>query len=88
MADLNPTPDLIAIARRIRDTRVEADHDEPPAKDPLIEQLRRAGLVRWAQAPAIRLAPGEPRPVDCWRLTDVGRAWLGEHDTTETHDDR
>lgn len=80
MADLNPAPDLIATACRIRDTRVEVGHDEPPAKDPHIERLRRAGLVRWSQAPAIRLAPGEPRPVDCWRLTDAGREWLAERE--------
>lgn len=79
MAFLEPTPDLIAAARRIRDTCVEADHQEPPAKDPPIHALHAAGLVRWHQAAPIRRPDGQ-MPPDRWVLTDQGRAWLADID--------
>lgn len=79
MAELQPTPDLVATARRIRDTAVEADHQEPPAKDPLIRLLHMARLVHWHQAAPIRRPDGK-MPPDRWVITDEGRAWLAQHE--------
>lgn len=74
-----PVADLIAALRRIRDTCVEAGHEEPPAKDPVIRQLHGERLVRWHQAAPIRRPDGQ-MPPDRWVLTDAGRVWLAEHD--------
>ncbi len=79
MTALGPHPRLIEALRRVRDTRVEAAHDEPPAKDPKIHILHMSGLVRWHQAPAIRSADGSIPP-DRWTITDDGLAWLDQHD--------
>ncbi len=73
-ADLTPSPELLAAARRVRDTRVEADHQEPPAKDPAIRALHEANLVRWVQVLPSR------RESDYWRLTGDGADWLARHD--------
>lgn len=79
MTHLRPTRDLLIAARRVRDTRVEADHQEPPPKDPNIRLLYQAGLVRWHQAAPIRRPDGQ-MPADRWVLTDQGRAWLAAYD--------
>ncbi len=77
MVELTPTAELLAAARRIRDTRVEADYQEPPAKDPAIRALHEAGLIRWVQVlPSRRIS-------DYWRLTGDGADWLGRHDDVE-----
>ncbi len=79
MTYLYPTRDLIAAARRVRDTCVEADHQEPPPKDPNIGLLYQARLVRWHQAAPIRRPDGQ-MPPDRWVITDEGRTWLAEHE--------
>ncbi len=79
MSTPTPTPWLIEAARTVRDTIVEADHTEPPAKDPNIRALHTAGLVRWHQAAAIRRPDGQ-MPPDRWVLSEAGRQWLATHD--------
>lgn len=79
MADLKPTRGLVDTLRLIRDTRVEAVYNEPPARDHNIRALHEAHLVRWHQAPAIRLPDGAIPP-DRWVITDTGRVWLAQHD--------
>ncbi len=74
-----PSPELVAALRRIRGTIVVADHQEPPAKDPLVRILHSARLVRWHQAPTIRGSDGS-FPPDRGVITDDGTAWLAEHD--------
>lgn len=74
MTALPPERPLILTARRIRDERVDAAHDEPPAKDPWIADLIAAGLVRLHFTAAHRRTP------DYWVLTDEGERWLAEDD--------
>lgn len=76
---LTPDRDLVATLRRIRDTRVEADHDEPPAKDPTVRLLHEHRLIRWVQVEPVPGPDGRIR-TDRWSITDVGREWIAEHD--------
>ncbi len=75
MAALEAILELVAAAMRVYTTVVEADHQEPPAKDPNIRTLHEAGLVRWHQAAPIRRPDGQ-MPPDRWVITDAGRRWL------------
>lgn len=82
MAALPYERPLVEWAQRIRDTRVETDHQEPPPKDPWIRDLWDAGYVR------IHFTAAHLRTPDYWRLTESGAAWLAAYSNDSTEETR
>lgn len=79
MTDLEPTPELLATARRVATNgwTVGADEDAYGADmDPHLRQLVDASL-------AILYYPPTRLRDDYWALTLDGRVWLAEHDIKE-----
>ncbi len=76
MAALDPTPELLAVARRAgtRKWTVGPEGAIEITTNPHLATLVGKGLVRLHYTPAFALAD------DYWTLTDAGRAWLAEHD--------
>lgn len=79
MADLEPTPDLIATARRAATGTWTFDHRGPVeiTTDPNLAQLVAAGYVKPHYISAGQQIAGRD---DYYRLTDEGMAWYAEHD--------
>ena len=78
MPDLEPTPELIAVARRVatREWTVGAEENAfGPDMDPNLRQLTDASYVM-LYFPPTRLRD------NYWTLTPAGQEWLAEHDTT------
>lgn len=74
MADLEPTPELLAAAGRVATREWTLTEDEPGyTTDPHLAQLVDAGYV------VLYFPPTRLRD-DYWTLTATGRAWLAAHD--------
>jgi hypothetical protein len=70
MSTLEPTPELLAAARRVQTgTWTVAENEPGYPTDPYLAQLFDAGLVL-LHYPPTRLRP------DYWRLTQDGERWL------------
>lgn len=78
MPDLEPTPDLLATARRAngRDWTVGPEGAIEMETNQALAQLVGVGYVRMHFTAAYKRAD------DYWTLTEAGRVWLAEHDTT------
>lgn len=85
---LEPTPELLAAARRIaaRQWTLGPDDSYAPSADPHLHRLweHRHVTVHFANPSWQQGGTDEDR----WTLTEAGRAWLAEHDpeTKENHD--
>lgn len=76
MADLDPTPSLLAVARRVATrewTVPESEDAYGPGMDPDLRRLVDANYV------VLYFPPTRLRD-DYWTLTTTGREWLAEHD--------
>lgn len=77
MATLTPTPELVAVARRVATRTWTVAHDADafgPDMDPCLRLLVSARLA------LLHLTPTRLRD-DYWTLTDRGEQWLAELDT-------
>ena len=73
MADLTPTPELIATIRRVATRQWTVAENEPGyPTDPHLAQLVDAGMV-------ILYYPPTRLRSDYWTLTADGERWLSEH---------
>ena len=73
MADLTPTPELIATIRRVATRTWTVAENEPGyPTDPHLAQLVDAGMV-------ILYYPPTRLRDDYWTLTTSGEDWLAEH---------
>lgn len=74
---LEPTPELLACARRV------ATRDWVVAEDEVIDMDAPIGALVTAGYAVIYYPPTRLRP-DYWTLTTSGREWLAQHDTKES----
>lgn len=75
MADLDPTPELLAVAWRVAtgDWTVGHDEDAFGGMDPDLRLLVDKGY-------AVLYVPPTRLRLDYWTLTTTGREWLAKHD--------
>lgn len=83
MTVLNPTPELIAAARKADGRDWTFDHNGPIELETnhILAVLVHVGYIRpHFVTPDAQIAGQD----DYWALTDTGRAWLAEHDQEHT----
>ncbi len=79
MTELQPTPELLAVARRVaaRDWVLGPNASYAPSADPHLYRLWEARLVTVHYALPSRQQDGTDE--DRWTLTAAGREWLARH---------